>query len=76
LNHALPGKHKTKWFDDFDEMITAAIQSTAKGRSCLLSPAAASYDKFMNFEHRGNRFREIIRNHFAGIESNLKLFRG
>lgn len=67
IEAALPGKHKTKWFDDFDQMVTEAIQSTGKGRSCLLSPAAASYDKFMNFEHRGNRFREIIRSHFAGL---------
>jgi UDP-N-acetylmuramoylalanine-D-glutamate ligase len=49
-------------------MIAAAIKSTAQYRSCLLSPAAASYDRFMNFEHRGNRFREIIENHFAGTK--------
>jgi UDP-N-acetylmuramoyl-L-alanine---L-glutamate ligase len=65
LESGFSQQHTYKWFDDFDEMIAAAITSTAKGRSCLLSPAAASYDKFMNFEHRGNRFKEIIRNWFA-----------
>jgi len=68
LESGFPDWHNCKWFEDFDEMISAAITSTAKGRSCILSPAAASYDRFMNFEHRGNRFREIIRNHFAGLK--------
>lgn len=68
LESGFPGQHKYQWFEDFDEMISAAITSTTKGRSCLLSPAAASYDRFMNFEHRGNRFREIISKHFAGIK--------
>lgn len=29
---------------------------------CLLSPAAASYDEFKNFEARGDYFRELIQN--------------
>lgn len=68
LESGFPGRHNYQWFEDFDEMISAAIASTAKGCSCLLSPAAASYDRFMNFEHRGNRFKEIIKNHFSGLE--------
>ncbi|MBE0663924.1 MAG: UDP-N-acetylmuramoyl-L-alanine--D-glutamate ligase [Bacteroidales bacterium] len=69
LESGFPGQHNYQWFDDFDEMISAAITSTAKGRSCLLSPAAASYDRFMNFEHRGKRFREIIKTHFTKLEN-------
>ena len=60
LEDDFPGKYHKKWFDDFDSMIAGAIAATAPGRSCLLSPAAASYDRFMNFEHRGNRFRELV----------------
>lgn len=64
LQSAFPKKHNYQWFEDFDEMVKKAIKSTSKGRSCLLSPAAASYDQFMNFEHRGNRFKTLVRNWF------------
>ena len=30
-------------------------------RCCLLSPAAASYDQFHNFEHRGDLFKSLAR---------------
>ena len=35
------------------------VQNTAKGSICLLSPAAASYDQFHNFEHRGDTFKAL-----------------
>ncbi|MGB4205397.1 MAG: UDP-N-acetylmuramoyl-L-alanine--D-glutamate ligase [Bacteroidales bacterium] len=57
-----------KWFKNFDEMVREAIKSTSENRACLLSPAAASYDEFMNFEHRGNRFRELVNNWFQTPE--------
>ena len=34
---------------------------TGKGAVCLLSPAAASYDQFHNFEHRGDAFRKLAK---------------
>ena len=45
-------------FDDFRDI---AFRETRPGNSCLLSPAAASYDEFRNFEERGKRFRELVR---------------
>jgi UDP-N-acetylmuramoylalanine--D-glutamate ligase len=44
-------------FDDFREI---AFRETRKGACCLLSPAAASYDEFKNFEERGKRFRQLV----------------
>jgi UDP-N-acetylmuramoylalanine--D-glutamate ligase len=38
------------------------MKVTKPGSICLLSPAAASYDEFLNFEMRGNRFKELVRN--------------
>lgn len=64
LKNAFPGQHNYQWFDEFDAMVMKAITVTTRGRSCLLSPAAASYDKFMNFEHRGNRFKTLVKNWF------------
>ena len=30
-----------------------------KNNSILLSPATASYDQFLNFEDRGNKFKKL-----------------
>ncbi|MFC2110824.1 UDP-N-acetylmuramoyl-L-alanine--D-glutamate ligase [Bacteroidota bacterium] len=35
--------------------------NTKPGSICLLSPAASSYDMFKNFEHRGDIFKEIVK---------------
>lgn len=52
-----------KWLNCFDEAVFLAFKITEKSNSCLLSPAAASYDKFKNFEERGNRFKELVVNY-------------
>ncbi len=56
--HDLP--ERCLYFERFDDAVIAGIQHTRQGRICLLSPAASSYDQFRNFEHRGQRFRELI----------------
>jgi len=45
-------------FDEFPEIV---LNVTKQGSICLLSPAAASYDEFRNFEMRGNRFKDIVK---------------
>jgi UDP-N-acetylmuramoyl-L-alanine---L-glutamate ligase len=45
----------------FDEFLDLALKNTVPGTICLLSPAAASYDEFQNFEMRGKRFKELVR---------------
>ncbi|MDP4280568.1 MAG: UDP-N-acetylmuramoyl-L-alanine--D-glutamate ligase [Bacteroidota bacterium] len=44
----------------FDDFLPIAITQTHPGFTCLLSPAASSYDEFMNFEVRGKRFKELV----------------
>ena len=46
--------------DDYPTLVRWCFEHTAPGRICLLSPAAASYDAFTNFEHRGNTFKELV----------------
>lgn len=47
--------------NDLDEAVRVAKKVTKKGKVCLLSPAAASYGFFKNFEERGNRFKELVK---------------
>ena len=51
-----------KEIDDFDEAIITAAMSAEKGDIVLLSPAAASFDRFKNFEIRGKHFKDIVIN--------------
>jgi UDP-N-acetylmuramoylalanine--D-glutamate ligase len=46
--------------DNFDEVAKLARENTRPGSICLLSPAAASYDMFKNFEERGKIFKEKV----------------
>ena len=45
---------------DLETAVKLAFEKTDEGRACILSPAAASYDHFKNFEERGDRFKELI----------------
>ncbi len=46
--------------DDYTKIVPWCAAHTPQGGVVLLSPAAASYDAFRNFEHRGDFFREQI----------------
>lgn len=46
--------------DDFKEAVISAKESADEGDAVLLSPASASFDRFSNFEERGNFFKQIV----------------
>jgi UDP-N-acetylmuramoylalanine--D-glutamate ligase len=46
---------------NMDEAFEVITKVTQPGKICLLSPAAASYDIFRNFEERGNVFKKKAR---------------
>ena len=47
--------------EDLKEAVEPAKKVTPKGSICLLSPAAASYGYFKNFEERGEKFEEYVK---------------
>lgn len=46
--------------EDFTETVQAAAAEAKAGDIVLLSPASTSFDRFKNFEERGNTFRKIV----------------
>ncbi len=47
---------------DFEKAVYLAKDMAGEGDIVLLSPACASFDAFKNFEERGDRFRNIVKN--------------
>jgi UDP-N-acetylmuramoylalanine--D-glutamate ligase len=46
---------------NLDEAVAAAAGAARRGEVVLLAPACTSYDAFRDFEERGERFRELVR---------------
>ncbi len=45
-----------------EEAVKEAKKVTKKGSICLMSPAAASYEYFKNFEEKGTKYKELVKN--------------
>ena len=45
---------------NMEEAVKKAYEVTAAGKSCILSPAAASYGFYKNFEERGDDYKKLI----------------
>jgi UDP-N-acetylmuramoylalanine--D-glutamate ligase len=46
---------------DLETAVARARAAARPGEVVLLSPACASFDQFRSFEHRGDVFRELVR---------------
>ena len=55
-------KNKAYKVETLEEAVDIAKKVTAINKICLLSPAAASYGFFKNFEEKGDLFKQIVRN--------------
>ncbi len=54
-------KNKNVYYTEtIDEAVQTAKKVTKKGKSCILSPAAASYEYFKNYQEKGDRFKELV----------------
>ena len=45
---------------DFETAVRKAFSDSREGDVIVLSPACASFDRFLNYEERGNFFKEIV----------------
>lgn len=58
----LAGRHydgKCFGFKSMESAFDIVSSNSREGDVCLLSPAAASYDQYKNFEERGTRFKKL-----------------
>jgi UDP-N-acetylmuramoylalanine--D-glutamate ligase len=46
--------------DSYADIVEWCKLHTGRGNACILSPAAASYDRFKNFEQRGMVFKSLV----------------
>ena len=55
--------HKERLYvvEHMEDAVSLAKEITKKGGSCILSPAAASYGIYKNFEERGDAFVRLLR---------------
>ena len=51
---------KIECHSDFRQAVLAAAGEAGAGDTVLLSPASTSFDRFRNFEERGDTFRNIV----------------
>ncbi|MFO7660804.1 MAG: UDP-N-acetylmuramoyl-L-alanine--D-glutamate ligase [Candidatus Cloacimonadaceae bacterium] len=61
MRNAWEGQLPVSMVADFEDCVRSAFQESSKGDVIVLSPACASYDKFRNFEHRGDTFINIVK---------------
>ena len=48
--------------ETLEKAVQYGAQHAQKGEVVLLSPACASFDQFKSFEHRGEVFKELVKN--------------
>ncbi len=60
MRAAWEGKVDIAGIEDFEDCVRAAFADSVPGDIIVLSPACASFDRFRNYEHRGDFFKELV----------------
>ena len=53
-------KERVHYADHLEDAVKLAAEINPEGMSCVMSPAAASYGIFKNFEERGDAFKKLV----------------
>ena len=56
------GFYNTILAENLEEAVKICAEKAEKGDAVLLSPACASWGQFDNYEQRGDKFKEYVRN--------------
>ena len=57
---ALDGRVPVEEAGTLDRAVASAVAKVQPGDTVLLSPAAASFDQYRDFEERGDAFRRLV----------------
>ena len=60
MGQTFSGKIPLEYIPDLELAIKKAFSDSSAGDIIVLSPACASFDRFKNYEERGNFFKEIV----------------
>ncbi len=60
MRASFEGSIEIETIKEFEDVIKKAFSDSNKDDIIVLSPACTSYDRFKNFEERGNTFKEIV----------------
>ncbi len=71
LIQAFGGQLEIAEATSMEEAVSMANDVANDGDAVLLSPACASFDRFKNYEKRGDRFKEVV--HATAIKENTQV---
>ncbi len=60
MYHQLSSTFPIQHFNGLEEAVHFAAELAERGDTVLLSPGCASYDMFIDYEHRGREFKRIV----------------
>lgn len=49
---------------DLPEGVSFAVKNTKPGKACIMSPAAASYNVYRDFEEKGQHYKQLVVSYF------------
>lgn len=61
IAESIPAGHKVILVETLQQAIAEAMKVASPGEKVILAPACASYDQFSDFEDRGRKFKQWVR---------------